>query len=42
MFTEIYVAMQAGQVLHQRRLEEAAQARRGWVATLLRRVPASK
>jgi hypothetical protein len=34
MFTEIYVALQAGQVLHQRQLEEAAHARRGWFAAL--------
>jgi hypothetical protein len=32
MFTEIYVALQAGRVLHQRQLEEAEQSRRGWLA----------
>jgi hypothetical protein len=30
MFTEIYVAIQQGQVLQHRVVEEAGQARRGW------------
>jgi hypothetical protein len=37
MFTDIYWALQSGQVLHQRQLEEAAQARRGWLAALIHR-----
>ena len=36
MFNEIYFALQQGQVLQQRLLEEAAQARRGWWVVLWR------
>jgi hypothetical protein len=38
MFTDIYVAIQQGQVLHQRVLEEAIQVRRGWRVGRMRRV----
>jgi hypothetical protein len=41
MFNEIYVAIQQGQVLQHRWLEEACQARRGWFATRMRRTLAS-
>jgi len=37
MFTDIYWALQSGQVLHQRQLEESALARRRWFATLVHR-----
>ena len=42
MFNEIYVAIQQGQVLQQRLLEEACRARRGWFTAIMRGTPASK
>ncbi len=42
MFNEIYGAIQQGQVLQQRLLGEAGQARRRWFASRMRRTLASK
>ncbi|HET7081341.1 MAG TPA: hypothetical protein VFM49_28260 [Chloroflexia bacterium] len=42
MFTDIYVSIQASQVLQERWHQEAAQPRLGWLAGLLHRAPASK